>query len=102
MKRVGGGGGGGGLRACMFMGSGQCTHCRLRPSYFIVPPVHTVHYTWVFSLHRTFKQDCSAHIALKANEDGTALQVRSINLEHNHSVSKVKFEVYKSVLWMLV
>ena len=67
---------------------GQCTHYRFRPS---VPPVHTVLYTWIFSLHRTFKQDCSAHIALKANEDGTALQVRSINIEHNHSVPKVKF-----------
>ena len=39
---------------------------------------------------RTFKQDCPVHIALKANEDGSALCVRSVNYEHNHPISKVK------------
>ena len=35
------------------------------------------------------KQDCPAHIAVKANDDGTALEVRSVSSEHNHLVSKV-------------
>ena len=40
-------------------------------------------------LCRTFKQNCPAYIALKVNEEGTALTVRSVNYEHNHPVSKV-------------
>ena len=40
-------------------------------------------------LYRTFKKDCPAHIAVKANDDGTALEVRSVCSEHNHLVSKV-------------
>lgn len=41
----------------------------------------------------TFRQDCPAHIALKISSDGAALQVRSVNEDHNHEISKVCMNV---------
>jgi len=38
---------------------------------------------------RTFRQDCPAHISLKVDDEGRALQVRSLCTEHNHELSKV-------------
>ncbi len=49
-------------------------------------------YLYVIFLYRTFnliKQDCPAHIYMKINPAGSALQVRSINTEHNHVTSQV-------------
>jgi hypothetical protein len=39
---------------------------------------------------RTFKQDCQAHITVRANENGTALVVKSASFHHNHEVSQVQ------------
>ncbi len=44
---------------------------------------------YVTFLYSTFKQDCPAHIYMKINPAGSALQVRSINTEHNHVTSQV-------------
>ena len=38
---------------------------------------------------RTLRQECEAHIALKVDDEGKALQVRSLCTEHNHELSKV-------------
>lgn len=38
---------------------------------------------------RTFKQECASHISLRANEDGTALVIRSVCFDHNHEISQV-------------
>ena len=38
---------------------------------------------------RTFRQECEAHIALKVDDEGKALQVRSLCTEHNHELLKV-------------
>ncbi len=40
-------------------------------------------------LYSTFKQDCPAHISVKIDRAGSALEVRSINTEHNHIPSQV-------------
>lgn len=40
-------------------------------------------------VHSTFRQDCPASIYLRVNGDGTALQIKSINNEHNHEISRV-------------
>ncbi|XP_014668459.1 PREDICTED: uncharacterized protein LOC106809772 [Priapulus caudatus] len=34
----------------------------------------------------TFRQECPVKIALRASEDGQYLQVKSLNMEHNHDV----------------
>ncbi|KAL3222872.1 hypothetical protein MRX96_028304 [Rhipicephalus microplus] len=36
--------------------------------------------------HETFKKDCGFNIYIAANKDGSHLEVRSLNLEHNHAV----------------
>ena len=58
-----------------------------------------MHYSILFIIHviySTFKQDCPVHIKLRANGSGTALQVTSIEFQHNHEVSKVKiYNCYK-------
>lgn len=46
---------------------------------------------WFYSftpsrLSRTFKKDCGFNIYIAANKDGSHLEVRSLNLEHNHAV----------------
>ena len=42
---------------------------------------------------RTFKQDCCAHISLRADEKGNFLKIRSVNIEHNHEISQVRIIV---------
>ena len=39
--------------------------------------------------YRTFKQDCPAHISLRADDTGTALVVRIVCDEHCHDLSQV-------------
>lgn len=45
--------------------------------------------SYVLMFFRTFRQECEAHIALKVDDEGKALQVRSLCNEHNHELSKV-------------
>ena len=40
-------------------------------------------------IHSTFKHDCPAHITLRVNLTGTALEVKNILTEHNHKISQV-------------
>ena len=39
--------------------------------------------------NRTFKKGCPAHISLRANDRGSALQVKSVCFDHNHEISQV-------------
>ena len=39
--------------------------------------------------NRTFKRGCPAHISLRANDGGSALQVKSVCFDHNHEISQV-------------
>ena len=49
--------------------------------------MHACTFGYTLSL-RTFKQDCPAQITLRANEDGTALQVKSVSCEHRCKLSQ--------------
>ena len=40
-------------------------------------------------IHSTFKHDCPAHITLRVNVIGTALEMKSVSTEHNHKISQV-------------
>ena len=42
---------------------------------------------------RTFKNNCLVHISLRANESGSALEVKSTCLIHNHETSQVGNEI---------
>lgn len=46
--------------------------------------------------NRTFKRGCLAHISLRANDKGSALQVKSVCFDHNHEISQVKTMHYCS------
>ena len=40
--------------------------------------------------YRTFKKDCPAHISLRINGTGNALEVKSVSFDHNHEISEVR------------
>lgn len=42
-------------------------------------------------LHRSIRTNCPAHIMVRASKDGTKLEVTSVNNEHNHEISEVRF-----------
>ena len=46
---------------------------------------------FIFTItNSTFRQECTAHIALKIGSDGQSFRVRSLSSEHNHEISLVK------------
>ena len=45
--------------------------------------------TDIFRL-RTFKKDCPAHISLRINGSGDALEVKAVSFDHNHERSEVR------------
>lgn len=53
---------------------------------------------WIYSsllpsfICRTFKKDCEFSIYVAANKEGSHLEVRSVNLEHNHPVAPQLFQ----------
>ena len=51
--------------------------------------VHVSSYLLGCVLCKTFRQQCEAHIALKADDIGKALRVRSVCNDNNHELSKV-------------
>ncbi|KAH9372145.1 hypothetical protein HPB48_009722 [Haemaphysalis longicornis] len=56
-------------------------------------PINTEYNPEFFCLYfRTFKQDCGFSVYLAAAKDGQYLEVRSINLEHNHPIQPELFK----------
>ena len=47
----------------------------------------------LFFAIRTFKNNCPVHISLRANESGSALEIKSTCLIHNHETSQVGNEL---------
>ena len=47
---------------------------------------------------KSFRQNCPFEIYLAASEDGNALEVLQINLEHNHGISKSLYELLQRLL----
>ena len=47
----------------------------------------------IIFIYNTFKHDCPAHITLRVNVSGTALEVKSVSSERNYEISQVSIEI---------
>ena len=56
--------------------------CLLFSTTSYLSPIHSL-------CNRIFRKGCPAHISLRANDRGSALQVKSVCFDHNHEISQV-------------
>ena len=60
--------------------------CLLFSTTSYLTPIHSL-------CNRTFRKGCPAHISLRANDRGSALQVKSVCFDHNHEISQVMITI---------